>query len=52
MENQQSQKPEKSYGGRSKRQWIVIYLVLAIVVYAIIYFVFIRHSGDGGAFGY
>ncbi len=47
-------KPEKSYGKRSMKQWIVIYLVVAIVVYAIIYFAFIRKSGGstGGGLGY
>lgn len=42
--------PSKGYGKRSRIQWILIYLVVAIVVYGIIYFVWIRKSG--GTSGY
>jgi len=38
--------PAKSgYGKRPVWQWVVIYLVIAIVVYGIIYFAFIHKSG-------
>ena len=39
--------PAKSgYGKRPVWQWVVIYLVIAIVVYGIIYFAFIHKSGS------
>lgn len=42
----QENKPAKSYGKRPMWQWAVIYLIVAIVVYGIIYLVFIRKSGS------
>lgn len=33
------------YGKRPVWQWVVIYLVIAIVVYGIVYFAFIHKSG-------
>jgi len=39
-------KPVKGYGKRPLWQWVVIYLVIAIIVYGIIYFVWIR-GGSG-----
>jgi len=44
-----NQKPAKGYGKRSMKQWIVIYVVAAIIIYALIYFIFIRKSGGGGS---
>ncbi len=41
------QKPSKSYGKRPMWQWILIYLVVAIIVYGLIYVLFIRSSGTG-----
>ncbi len=38
-------KAAKGYGKRPMWQWVVIYLVVAVVVYGIIYFVWIRKSG-------
>ena len=46
MADEPAPKPEKSYGKRSKKQWVIIYIVVAVVVYALIYFLFIRKSGD------
>ena len=40
--------PTKGYGKRSRKQWVVIYVVAAIVVYGLIYLLFIRKSGSGG----
>lgn len=48
----QPQKPSKGYGKRPVWQWVVIYLVIAIVVYGIIYLVFIHKSGSTGTSGY
>lgn len=43
---------KKGYGSKWKR-YVVIYLLIAVVVYAVIYFAFIRDaSGGGGGFGY
>lgn len=46
-------KPTKGYGKRSAKQWIIIYVVVAAIVYALIYFLFMR-DGDssGGTFSY
>ena len=44
-ENQNnSQKPNKSYGKRPVWQWVLIYAVIAVVVYGLIYILFIRSS--------
>ncbi len=39
--------PQKSggYGKLSKKQWVLIYIVGAVVVYGLIYLLFIRDSG-------
>ena len=43
-------KPSKGYGKRSKTQWIVIYVVAAVIIYGIIYLLFIRKSGSSGGY--
>ena len=43
---------KKGYGKRPLWQWILIYVVLAAIVYAIIYFLWIHKSGTGGTGGY
>jgi len=48
--NESASKPKKGYGKRSKTQWIVIYVVAAVIVYAIIYLVFIRKSGTSSGY--
>jgi flagellar basal body-associated protein FliL len=52
MQPQDSKKPSKGYGKRSKWQWVIIYLVVAIVVYGLIYYVFIRKSGGTSPYSY
>ena len=47
-DSESNQKPAKGYGKRSKKQWIVIYIVVAVIVYTIIYFAFIHKSGSTG----
>ncbi len=47
--SQPTQKPTKGYGKRPKWQWLVIYLVVAIVVYGLIYLLFIRKTGSSGS---
>jgi flagellar basal body-associated protein FliL len=49
----QENKPAKGYGKRSLKQWIIIYVILAIIVYALVYFIFIHKStSTGGGLGY
>ncbi len=50
--NQPEQKPAKGgYGKRPLWQWILIYVVIAIVVYGLIYVIFIhKSSGSGGIY--
>lgn len=49
---QESQPPEKpakkGYGKRPMWQWVVIYLIVAIIVYGLIYLLFIHKSGSTG----
>lgn len=44
-QNQFSNKPSKGYGKRPVWQWVLIYVVIAIVVYGLIYYFFIRNTG-------
>lgn len=49
----QDQKPAKGYGKRSVWQWVVIYLIVAIVLYGLAYLIFFhKSSGSGGGYGY
>lgn len=41
------QKPSKGYGKRPMWQWLLIYILIAIVVYGLIYYVFVRDGGTG-----
>lgn len=55
MEPENSQPPQKStkgYGKRPAWQWVLIYLVVAIVVYGLIYLLFIHKSGSTGGSAY
>jgi hypothetical protein len=49
-QEQQNDKP-KSYGKRPAWQWVVIYLIIAIVVYGLVYLLFFRGNGSGGSTG-
>ena len=52
MESQNSQPPEKptkGYGKRPLWQWILIYVVIAIIVYGLIYLLFIQGGSGGGS---
>jgi len=49
MEPEQSdspQKPSKGYGKRPMWQWVVIYLIVAAVLYTLVYYLFIHKSGS------
>ena len=49
MDQEPSKKPTKGYGKRPVWQWVVIYLVVAIVVYGLIYVLFIHKGGSSGS---
>ncbi len=42
------QKPAKGYGKRPMWQWVVIYVIVAAIVYGIIYYAFVRKTGGSG----
>lgn len=48
------QKPAKGYGKRPVWQWVVIYIIVAIVLYGLAYLIFFHKSGggSGGGFNY
>lgn len=46
------QKPTKGYGKRPVWQWVVIYLIIAVIVYGLIYLIFIHKGGGGGTRAY
>lgn len=45
------QKPTKGYGKRPLWQWILLYVVVAIVLYGLVYLLFF-HKGNGGGYNY
>jgi hypothetical protein len=45
----QEQKPSKGYGKRPIWQWVLLYVVIAIIVYGLIYLLFIHKSGSSGS---
>jgi flagellar basal body-associated protein FliL len=52
-EDQQTpQKPNKGYGKRPVWQWVLIYVVIAIVVYGLIYLLFIHKGSSTGSSSY
>lgn len=46
------QKPTKGYGKRPLGQWILIYVIVAIIVYGLVYLLFFRKTGGDGGFSY
>ncbi len=54
MEEKPSDRPSKGYGKHSRKYWIIVYLVIAVIVYGLIYLVFIHKSSgsSGGGFSY
>lgn len=42
----------KGYGKKSLWKWILLYIVIGGAIYALIYFLLIRHKGSGGGLGY
>lgn len=47
-ETNTSDKPTKAYSKRPMWQWVVIYIVVAVIVYGLIYYLFIHKSGGVG----
>lgn len=43
-------KPAKGYGKRPMWQWVVLYVVVAVVVYFLIYVLFIKDSGGNSLY--
>jgi len=54
MDEESSNKPTKGYGKHSKSFWIITYVVVAIIVYGLIYLLFIHKSSgsSGGGLNY
>lgn len=52
--NKPATKATKGYAKRPTWQWVLIYIVAAIIVYGIIYYFFIRSNNTtgGGSLGY
>jgi hypothetical protein len=48
MDEEPSKKPTKGYGKHSKMYWVVIYLVVAVIVYGLIYLLFFHKGGSKG----
>lgn len=42
-------KPAGGYGKRPMWQWIVIYLVLAVIIYGVVYYLFFHKSSSSGS---
>jgi hypothetical protein len=42
-------KKTKGYGKRPLKQWVAIYVIIAVIVYGLIYLLFI-HKGSGGGY--
>jgi hypothetical protein len=51
-DEQPAKKPTKSggYGKRPLWQWILIYILIAIVVYGLIYLIFIRNGSNSSGY--
>jgi hypothetical protein len=47
-----SEKPKKGYGKRPVWQWVLIYIIAAIIIYGLIYLLFIHKSGGSGGLNY
>jgi hypothetical protein len=44
--NQQSPEPQKKgYGKRPMWQWVLLYVIIAVIVYGAVYLIFFHHSG-------
>lgn len=48
-DQEKPEKPTKGYGKRPVWQWVLIYAVVAVVVYGLIYYFFIRNGSDSSS---
>ena len=48
MEEDKNNKPQKGYGKRPVWQWVLIYVIAAIIIYGLIYYIFIRNGSSSG----
>lgn len=53
-DNNQPKQKSTGYGKRPVWQWVVIYAVVAVIVYGLVYYLFINGGSDsgGGNLGY
>lgn len=50
LQDSQTPKPTKGYGKRPIWRWVLLYVVVAIVVYGLIYLLFIHKGGTGSGY--
>jgi hypothetical protein len=50
-QQQPDKKQVKGYGKRPFWQWAVIYLVVAVIVYGLVYYIFINNGDSNGTGG-
>jgi hypothetical protein len=49
--NKNPGKPGGNYGKRPTWQWILLYVIAAVILYGLIYYFFIKDSGGGSGSG-
>jgi hypothetical protein len=52
MDQDSQDKPTKGYGKRPLWQWVLLYVIIAIILYGLIYYFFIHKSGGGTNYSY
>jgi flagellar basal body-associated protein FliL len=52
MDQDSQDKPTKGYGKRPMWQWVLLYVIIAIILYGLIYYFFIHKSGSSTNSGY
>ncbi|MGZ6005268.1 MAG: hypothetical protein ACXWLH_03890 [Candidatus Saccharimonadales bacterium] len=50
QEEKSPEKPKKGYGKRSALQWVIIYVVAAVIVYGLVYLIFFHKSNGTSAY--
>ena len=51
QDNKTPKQPSTGYGKRPKWHWVLLYLVVAVIVYGVVYYVFFHKTG-GSTGGY
>ena len=49
MDQDSQDKPSKGYGKRPMWQWVLLYVIVAIILYGLVYYFFIRKTGNSTA---